>query len=170
MSKTFFIADTHFSDDNIRRYENRPFHNTESMDAEMIERWNTEVAKDDFVYVLGDFGAEGREKTVLTQLNGVKYLVKGNHDTKGNSEYRQFGFEEVYDHPIIIDGFWILSHDALYVNSNMPYANLFGHVHNSPIVKDYSSQHYCVSVERINYTPIEFNVIKRKIKEAPIGE
>lgn len=170
MSKTFFIADTHFSDDNIRRYENRPFHNTESMDAEMIKRWNAEVAKDDCVYVLGDFGAEGHEKIVLTQLNGVKYLVKGNHDTKSNSEYRQFGFEEVYDHPIIIYGFWILSHDALYVNSNMPYANLFGHVHNSPIVKDYSNQHYCVSVERINYTPIEFNVIKRKIKEASISE
>ena len=105
MSKTFFIADTHFSDDNIRRYENRPFHNTESMDAEMIKRWNTEVAKDDCVYVLGDFGTEGHEKIVLTQLNGVKYLIKGNHDTKSNSEYRQFGFEEVYDHPIIIDGF-----------------------------------------------------------------
>lgn len=100
----------------------------------------------------------------------AEYLVKGNHDTKSNSEYRKFGFEEVYDHPIIIDGFWILSHDALYVNSNMPYANLFGHVHNSPIVKDYSNQHYCVSVERINYTPIEFNAIKRKIKEASISE
>lgn len=170
MSKTFFIADTHFSDDNIRRYENRPFHNIKSMDEEMIGRWNAEVAQDDIVYVLGDFGAEGHEESVLAQLNGVKYLVKGNHDTKCNAEYRQFGFEEVYDHPIIIDGFWILSHDALYVNSNMPYANLFGHVHNSPIVKDYSNQHYCVSVERINYTPIGFDIIKRKIKEASDGE
>lgn len=170
MPKIFFVADTHFSDDNIRRYENRPFQSVESMNAEMIERWNTEVAKEDTVYVLGDFGADGHEADILAQLNGVKYLVKGNHDTKSNAEYRKFGFEEVYEYPVIIEGFWILSHDALYVNSNMPYANLFGHVHNSPIVKDYSNQHYCVSVERINYAPIEFDVIKRKIREASGNE
>lgn len=59
MAKIFFVADTHFSDDNIRRYENRPFQNVESMNVEMIERWNAEVTKDDTVYVLGDFGADG---------------------------------------------------------------------------------------------------------------
>jgi calcineurin-like phosphoesterase family protein len=166
LKKIFLIADTHFGDDTIRRYENRPFSGVTVMDREMISRWNTTVSKDDIVYVLGDFGAEGYEKSILTQLNGVKYLVKGNHDTKSNAAYRQFGFEEVYDHPIIIDGFWIFSHDALYVNSNMPYANLFGHVHNSPIVKNYSAQHYCVSAERINYTPIDFDDIKRKVKES----
>lgn len=166
LKRIFFIADTHFGDDAIRRYENRPFPDVEQMDREMISRWNAVVSEDDIVYVLGDFGAEGCEKAVLARLNGMKYLVKGNHDTKSNAEYRQCGFAEVYDHPVIIDGFWILSHDALYVNCNMPYANLFGHVHNTPIVKDYSRQHYCVSVERIQYTPIEFDVIKRRIKEA----
>lgn len=170
MKRIFLIADTHFGEDHIRRYENRPFPSVESMDRELISCWNAVVSDDDIVYVLGDFGADGYEETVLAQLNGVKYLVKGNHDTKSNAEYRQYGFEEVYDHPIIIDGFWILSHNALYVNGNMPYANLFGHVHNSPIVKDYSNQHYCVSVERINYTPISFDVIKRKIKEASGNE
>ena len=133
------------------------------MDSELIGRWNDVVRSDDSVYLLGDFGAEGYEKEILSKLNGKIYLVKGNHDTKSNEEYRSFGFCEIYDHPIIIDGFWILSHDALYVNSNMPYANLFGHVHNSPIIKDYSSQHYCVSAERINYSPIDFEEIKRTI-------
>ncbi len=170
MKRTFFIADTHFGDDAIRRYENRPFSSAEWMDREMISHWNAMVSEEDIVYILGDFGAEGYEETILSQLNGTKYLVKGNHDTKSNAEYRQYGFAEVYDHPVIIDGFWILSHDALYVNCNMPYANLFGHVHNSPIVKDYSKQHFCVSVERIQYAPIEFEVIKRKIKEAAGNE
>lgn len=55
------------------------------------------------------------------------------------------------------------SHEPLYVNENMPYANLFGHVHNSPIFKDFSKQHYCVSVERINYAPISFEEIKKQI-------
>ena len=160
MNKTFFIADTHFGDERILRYENRPFENTAQMDEEIIKRWNGVVDSTDTVYVLGDFGAPGYESCILSALNGKKILVKGNHDNKTNDEYRSYGFSEVYDLPVIIDGFWILSHDALYVNENMPYANLFGHVHNSPINKDYSKQHFCACVERIDYTPITFDKIK----------
>lgn len=166
MGRIFFIADTHFGEDAIRRYENRPFEDTAHMDAELVARWNGIVTSEDTVYVLGDFGADGYEAEILSKLNGRKLLVKGNHDVKSNAEYRSFGFDEVYDCPIIIDNFWLLSHDALYVNANMPYANLFGHVHNNPIVRDYSSQHFCVSVERINYTPISFDAVIKTIKEA----
>lgn len=155
----YFIADTHFSEENIRLYENRPFENVAEMNRAIVQRWNDRVNQEDVVYVLGDFGADGQESLILGQLNGRKFLVKGNHDVQANQYYRDCGFEEVYDYPIIIKDFWILSHEPLYVNTNMPYANLFGHVHNSPIFKTYSSQHYCVSVERINYTPISFDEI-----------
>ena len=166
----FFIADTHYSDDNIRRYENRPFDTIKEMDAALIEKWNNVVSKNDDVYVLGDFGADGYEKEILFKLNGIKYLIKGNHDDKSNDYYRNAGFKEVYDMPVLYKNFWILSHDAIYVNRNMPYANLFGHVHNNPVIKDYSSQHFCVSVERIDYTPISFEEIVRKVKEASENE
>ena len=169
MDKTYFIADTHFGDSAILRYENRPFENVSHMDNELISRWNSVVSDDDRVYVLGDFGAEGYETEVISALNGKKYLIKGNHDVKSNDYYRKAGFEEVYDHPIILDNFWILSHDAVYVNINMPYANLFGHVHNSPVVKDYSDQHFCVSVERIDYTPVCFERVKQVVKEKVSG-
>lgn len=165
MGRVFFIADTHFGEDNIRRYENRPFADMQEMDRELILSWNTNVGKKDTVYVLGDFGAVGGEKEILSQLNGTKYLVKGNHDIQSNEYYRNAGFAEVYDMPVLYSGFWILSHEPVYINENMPYANLFGHVHNSPAVKNYSCQHYCVSVERIDYRPIEFGEIKKKIKE-----
>ena len=165
MNEVFFIADTHFGDERIRKYENRPFENAAQMDRALIQNWNSVVDCDDIVYVLGDFGASGCESEILSELNGKKILVKGNHDEKSNEDYRCFGFYEVYDHPVIIDGFWILSHDALYVNENMPYANLFGHVHNSPIIKDYSKQHFCVCVERIDYAPISFKKIKKIIAE-----
>ena len=161
----YFIADTHFDDDNIRRYENRPFESADEMNEKLIENWNTVAQKNDEVYVLGDFGGEGREKELLSRLNGIKYLIKGNHDVKSNEYYRSAGFKEVYDMPVLYKNFWILSHDAIYVNRNMPYANLFGHVHNNPIVKDFSSQHFCVCAERINYTPIEFAAIVAKVKE-----
>ena len=160
MNKIFFRADTHFGDERILRYENRPFESVAEMDRELANRWNSVVGRDDVVYVLGDFGADGYEAEMLSRLNGEKILVKGNHDTRSSEEYRRLGFSEVYDHPVIVEGFWILSHDALYVNENMPYANLFGHVHNSPIIKDYSKHHFCVCVERIAYTPIAFESIK----------
>ena len=62
MNQIYFIADTHFGDDNIRRYENRPFQNIETMDSELVSRWNKIVNPGDIVYVLGDFGAVGYEK------------------------------------------------------------------------------------------------------------
>ena len=166
----FFIADSHFGDESIRKYENRPFATAAEMDEAMVDRWNSTVSEEDEVYVLGDFGADGHEGEILARLNGVKYLVKGNHDTASNDHYRRQGFTEVYDHPILLDSFWLLSHDPLYVCTNMPYANLFGHVHANPIFKTYSAQHYCVSVERTDYAPISFSKIKQIIKEASSHE
>lgn len=161
----YFIADTHFSDASIMRYENRPFRDVQEMNENIIKNWNEVVAQTDEVYMLGDFGASGQEIEVLSKLNGAKYLVKGNHDTASNEYYRSVGFAEVYDKPIILENFWILSHEPLYVCENMPYANIFGHVHNSPLYKTFSKQHYCVSVERIEYTPISFETIMHKVKK-----
>ena len=160
----YFIADTHFTEDSIIRYESRPFQSVQEMDRILVERWNSAVAEEDEVFMLGDFGAVGREAEFLGRLQGRKFLVKGNHDRKSNQYYRLAGFEEVYDHPVIIEGFWILSHEPLYVNSHMPYGNLFGHVHNSPIFRTFSAQHYCVSVERTGYAPVSFEEIRRKIQ------
>lgn len=160
----YFIADTHFSDENIIRYENRPFQNAAEMNQELIAKWNSAVKDNDIIYLLGDFGANNNESFILSQLKGKKYLVKGNHDQHSNQYYRDAGFIEVYDKPIILNDFWILSHEPMYVNNNMPYANIFGHIHNSPIFKTYSSQHYCVSVERTNYTPISMDEIIKKVQ------
>lgn len=167
---TFFIADTHFGDDNIRRYENRPYESVSEIDRAMIDNWNKTVDENDKIYVLGDFGAYGYERDILSRLKGIKYLINGNHDTNTNEFYREAGFKEVYGLPVLYKKFWIFSHNIIYVNSNMPYANLFGHVHNNPIVKDYSSQHYCVSVERIEYTSILFENIIKKVNEVATNE
>ena len=43
--KVFFIADTHFGDSNILRYENRPFSDVEQMDSTLIKNWNNTVSK-----------------------------------------------------------------------------------------------------------------------------
>lgn len=159
--KTFMIADTHFGDKNIMDFEQRPFKTVEEMNETIIKYWNNTVSPEDTVYLIGDVG----DVSIVKHLNGHKFLIKGNHDTKSNNFYRMNGFEEVYDKPIIIDNFYILSHEPIYVNETMPYANIFGHVHKNPIYKTVSKRGYCVSLERINYTPKNFYEIKKEIIE-----
>ena len=155
----YFIADLHFDDENIMNYESRPFQCVSEMNETMITNWNNVVTDEDSVYLLGDIGNE----KYISRLKGVKYLVKGNHDTADNDYYRNHGFKEVYDLPVILEGFWMLSHEPMYVNRNMPYANIYGHVHDNPNYKTASSHGFCVSVERINYTPVTLEMIKSEI-------
>lgn len=165
MSQVFFIADPHFGHKNIIQYENRPFPDVETMDAALIERWNQTVSPEDIVYLAGDFSFYGREKTkaIAAKLQGRKRLVMGNHDNESVSFYYGAGFERVYDCPIVFQEFWLVSHEPLYLNSNMPYGNLFGHVHGNPAYADYSPQSFCISAERIGYRPISFEEIKRRM-------
>ena len=102
---------------------------------------------------------------ICKSLNGKKILVMGNHDEHTPNWYRECGFEEVSRFPVIYENFWILSHEPMYVNTNMPYANIFGHIHSNPIYKTVSNQSACVSVERIDYRPVEFSEIKKLIAE-----
>ena len=69
--KTFFIADLHFSDINIMKYENRPFDSVELMNEKIVENWNRTVSNDDEVFLLGDIG----KIDYISQLNGTKYLI-----------------------------------------------------------------------------------------------
>ena len=167
MARDFFIADTHFGGENIRRYENRPFESAAEMDEKLIENWNYVVAEEDTVYVLGDFSDymdSGKESEILSKLNGNKILVMGNHDShRTPQEWREIGFAECYPMPVIYKNFFMLSHEPLYINSNMPYANFYGHVHANPSYKDASKQSVCVSVERIDYTPVEFEKLRARM-------
>lgn len=170
--KVFFIADTHFGDSNILRYENRPFSDVEQMDSTLIKNWNNTISKDDKVFLVGDFSEYGFEKSreICQQLNGEKFLVMGNHDFQNEKYYYDCGFDSVSRYPIIYENFWIISHEPLYINRNMPYANIFGHVHANPLYKDVSEQSFCVSAERINYTPVEFSEIKLRMKGCRLNE
>jgi calcineurin-like phosphoesterase family protein len=103
MSRKFYTSDLHFSHDNIRGYCNRPWSNVEEMNQDLINNWNNKVAKNDLIYIVGDFTLEHsqtRIKYFLDQLNGQKYLIMGNHDRK-NPE----GFHEVSYYKEVRDSF-----------------------------------------------------------------
>jgi calcineurin-like phosphoesterase family protein len=165
--KIFLIGDTHFMHRNIIKYCNRPFANVEEMTDGLIKNWNSVVGKNDIVYVVGDFALCGKQKIIEigNQLNGRKRLILGNHDEASVDTYREAGFEFVYNHSIVLDDFYIISHIPMVgISVNTPFANVFAHVHDDPAYKDYSCRSFCVSAERINYTPVEFKVIKEKMK------
>ena len=163
MLNIFLISDMHFGHENIIKYENRPFHSAAEMDDAIIRNWNIVVKKEDEVFVLGDVSFYNKEKTaeIIKSLNGRKYLILGNHDMNHSVMWwKDVGFDEVSKYPIIFDGFYMLSHEPLYVNENMPYANIHGHIHH---LKYDSKQFFNVSVECINYTPINFEQVKALI-------
>lgn len=165
--KIFLIGDMHFMHKNIIKYCNRPFKDVEAMTEGFIKNWNGVVGKNDIVYVDGDFALCGKQKIIEIgqRLNGRKRLILGNHDQASIETYRAAGFEFVYNHHIVLDDFFIVSHVPLVgISENCPFANIFAHVHDDPTYKDYSCRSFCVSAERINYTPVEFKVIKEKMK------
>lgn len=151
--KIFVISDTHFNHKNIIEYCNRPFKDVEEMNAAMIENWNRVVGPDDYVIHCGDFslGRIDDTKEIVSQLNGHKILVRGNHDHNTVSQYKGAGFESVFGEKVVFDikGKKIcFSHHK---NEDTPYLNLYGHVHNKP---EDDENHICVCVEVHNYTPV----------------
>jgi calcineurin-like phosphoesterase family protein len=172
MPRTFFIADTHFGHTAIIAYERRPFADAAEMDRQLLENWNSVVAPEDHVWMLGDFAlaSAGRARELLAALNGRKSLVMGNHDRKHPPTWwQEAGFAFVSPYPVLFDEMLLLSHEPLYVNANMPYVNIFGHVHGNPAYKDVSDHHLCVSCERIAYTPISLESAREAIETARAG-
>ena len=166
----FIIGDPHFWHRAIINYCNRPFATVEEMNETLIKNWNKVVGKQDIVYVLGDFALCGKDRIIEVgrALNGRKRLILGNHDGASLETYREAGFEYIYNHPIILDEFYILSHcPQTYIQKNGLYANIYAHVHDDPAHVDVSSRTFCASVERswMMYTPIKFETIKQLMKE-----
>ena len=168
--KRFIIADTHFGHENIIKYESRPFANAEEMNKKLIKFWNSVVGEDDLIYVLGDFTLSRRMdviKNLVSALNGRKILIMGNHDTRKPKDYIECGFEVATRKPMMVEPGVILMHepfnDADLIFPN--YIYFFGHVHaNKTLMDDYPNC-MCVSVERIDYRPINLDECIRKLRK-----
>ena len=164
--KVWFIGDTHFWHKNIIEYCNRPFRNVEEMNEQLIQNWNNTISKQDKVFMVGDFALGNRARLIEIgqRLNGRKTLILGNHDHESKGAYYEAGFEYVSKYPIIFNDRYIISHKPQFIQSDGIYSNIFAHVHDNPEYTDCSPRSFCVSAERINYTPIEFNEILKRMK------
>lgn len=163
----YYIADTHFGHENIMRHCNRPFTTVAEMDKVMIENINSVVTNRDDLYILGDF-CHWNSKIVhpsdyLSQLNGHKHFILGNHDRNiPHDKYAARYLEEIVQYKEISDNGRkvVLSHFPMaewngYHNGAM---HIHGHIHNNfdlPVFAYMGSLENCynVGVDVIGFTP-----------------
>lgn len=168
--KRFLIADLHFGHENVIKYTSQPFVNAEEMNQRLIEYWNSVVGNDDLVYVLGDFTLSRKMnviKNLVNILNGKKILIMGNHDTRKPKDYVECGFEVATRKPIMVEPGVILMHEP-FENSSLivpNYIYFFGHVHANKTLMDEYPNCMCVSVERIDYRPINLDECIKKLRK-----
>ena len=72
MSKSFFIADTHFGSETIIRYEKRPFGSVQEMEEALIAKWNQVVEKDDTHYDYASMSVYELRKLLNTKFNSYR--------------------------------------------------------------------------------------------------
>jgi calcineurin-like phosphoesterase family protein len=165
--KEFFISDTHFGHTNIIKYENRPFNTVGEMDEYIIKQWNSVVSDGDLVYHLGDFFLTytDRQMEIFDRLDGDIILIRGNHDRQSDTKLiERIGFKEVHDEYYLMeDGMvTLLTHRPIlnlaYMDKNEIDFNLHGHKHS--VENQYSDRHINLSVENINYTPVDRDYLR----------
>lgn len=81
----YFTSDPHVFHKNIIKFDNLPFTDLESYRKFFIEIWNSKITNEDETYMLGDIAVGGTNSQIhefLNKLNGKKYLIQGNHDSR----------------------------------------------------------------------------------------
>jgi calcineurin-like phosphoesterase family protein len=134
-------SDTHFRHKNIMKFcpATRPYADVLHMDSSLIAAWNEKIDPNDTVYHLGDvaFCSVSVAVEILSQLNGKKILIIGNHDRKllsrdSTNQFRSM-FEEIHwYHEITRNGTLIcMFHNPIlrWNECHRTSIHLHGHVH-----------------------------------------
>ena len=92
----FATADWYIGHANSIKFDNRPFQDVGEMHRALIRNYNAQVPANGICYFLGDIGTHSSEltKSILSQLNGTKVIIVGNHDKNTDALY-QMGFDVV---------------------------------------------------------------------------
>ena len=172
----YFTADTHFDHSNIISHNERPFKDVNQMNEKIIQNWNTCINENDEIYVLGDFTFNGNgsdANNILKRLNGIKYLIKGNHDKFVDDElFDKKYFEWIKDYYVldyqkmkfVLFHYPILEWAGFFKDS----IHLYGHVHNCSKHKEQQKRLNIlgkmainVGVDVNNFSPISIEKILR---------
>lgn len=186
MATIWFSSDHHFHHANIIKYASRPFRDVREMDEFLVEQHNIYVQPQDHWYCLGDVTMErdgqGRGLEILRRMNGHKRLIMGNHDHYPVQRYLHY-FEKVMAMNRIED-LWFTHVPVHPENLGTCHANVHGHIHQNPSPPPVSRSqrkwdggprkelverlvpYINVSVEAINYHPVDLDWLKEKCRAA----
>lgn len=177
MANIFFASDHHYNHANILTFKRddgtplRDFKSVQHMNEHMISCHNSVVGPKDKVYFLGDvsLGHTAASLDFLERMNGEKVLIKGNHDLCTANQYLKHFKDIRGSHQF--DGM-ILTHIPIHPESMSRWnLNVHGHLHYH-VVRRVShipdNRYFNVSMERINYTPISLEQVKKHGKNKPV--
>jgi calcineurin-like phosphoesterase family protein len=141
----YFTSDIHFFHENIIKFCSRPYKDVDAMTEAIVANWNNKVPKGATVYILGDLAMGGKRRAdellqILSNMNGYKILVPGNHDTYvlkdrrfDNYIYVESDYKEIFvaekqqTQQIVMMHYPIASWNNMYKGSWM----LHGHCHHN---------------------------------------
>jgi len=165
-SNPYMISDIHFLHKNIVKYCNRP----ENWEEELVKYWNKTITPKDIVFIAGDMFVASKTKIQdflnLNPLNGLKYLLLGNHDEHSINFYLSLDIipikSNINYHGRMINAVTyedvIISHCPL-VPVPSGYYNIHGHTHNSPF-RQKEDKHINISIEVLDYKFARFNDLR----------
>ena len=174
MANIFFASDHHFHHANILTFKRddgtplRDFSSVSHMNEHMVNSHNSVVKPSDKVYFLGDvcMDRKGKGLEILSRMNGEKVLIKGNHDLAKPEAYLEYFKDIRGSHQF--EGL-ILTHIPIHSESLARWGlNVHGHLHYNvvrmPLSQIPDKRYFSVCMERINYTPISLEEVKKQCR------
>lgn len=164
-----FLSDLHLGHTNCAKW--RGFESVDEMDETIYNNIMSRCSKRSTLYLLGDTIFDRSNlwmiEDISRTLNGNLKLVMGNHDFERADAP---SFEELSPYLASVHGlvkykeFW-LSHAPIHPGSLRGKINLHGHTHDSKIQDE---RYFNVCCDVHNYTPIDLQEIRKRIKNGEI--
>lgn len=161
MGTVYLMSDLHLGHKAICKYRTQ-FTSAEEHDNYIKEQYHSVVTKRDTVFFLGDVAfTKVALEEVATWRAEQKILVVGNHclDKLHMKDLVQ-GYDKIYS-LYKYKEFW-LSHCPIHPEELRGKKNIHGHTHYHNID---DKRYFNVSMENINYRPINIEEIRKRMKE-----
>lgn len=158
MSKVYVAGDLHRGHKNIHKY--RGFDSAEEHDEFVKEKYHSVITKRDTIMFLGDTCFTTDALAEVKTWPGYKIAILGNHCLE---RVKIQDVVDTYDRVYALHnkkGCW-LTHAPIHPNELRGKFCVHGHVHANTIPDD---RYYNVSLENIEYTPIDFQEVVSRLR------
>lgn len=165
--RVFFTSDIHLGDERLNLYgRDILFNNVLEFHRDVISKWNSIVRDDDLVVVVGDVSFSKKYMAIMDELNGEKWLVKGNYDvpvSKGGTakfdvtdDFLKKYFTKVVDELDVIIGDEVVHVNHYPTNAVTDKFNIVGHIHGTWKVQRNMVN---VGMDAWHFTPVPMDMI-----------